>query len=110
MNGIYMYFVNKHLYSWALLGLECTENLPKAKSFDRGQTARTAQADHGRYFSQFPYGPFSRDGSHLNHTIYRYEQCFEEDNLLLCRRSKYKSQEVYVNKRYSYLDLASCFY
>ena len=26
-----------------------------AKSFDRGQTARTAQADQGRYFSQFPF-------------------------------------------------------
>ena len=28
-----------------------TENLPKVKSIDSGQTA---QADQGRYFSQFP--------------------------------------------------------
>ena len=30
MNGVYLYFVNRHLYSWALLGLltkkECSES------------------------------------------------------------------------------------
>ena len=42
-----------------------TENLPIAKSFDCGQAARTAQADQGRYFSQFPQGPFSSEGSRI---------------------------------------------
>ena len=35
----------KHLYSWVLLGLKYTENLPIAKSFDCGQPAQSAQAE-----------------------------------------------------------------
>ena len=39
--------------------------MPIANSFNCGKPAWTAQADKGQYFSQFPYGLFLHDESHM---------------------------------------------
>ena len=39
--------------------------MPIAKKNDRGQPARTAQADPGRFFFAYPIRSISRDGSHI---------------------------------------------
>ena len=89
MNGIYLYFVNKHRSRWPLLGLQYTDNLPISKSVDRRQPARTAQADQVNTFRNSHKVPFSRDVSHLlfydigMHCISRY--CLVRKSIKYCR-------------------------
>ena len=84
--------------SLARIIIKYTDDLPVAKSFDRGEPVRTAQADEGRYFSQFP----SRDVSHIFVNFVDYDTCTQERQIVAqyarptascCADNNHKRQE-----------------